>query len=66
MTRNATLVRFLESNDNLCRCIMKMVKLIVNTAEEKRLDASSLNYSVFSPKGEEKIIVIRILGPGEN
>lgn len=64
MTKNAKLAKFFDDNYNMAKLVKKMIGLIVSMAEEEKLDAATLDYEVFMPRGAH-VLVVRIKKKGE-
>lgn len=59
MTRNGVLAKFFDENDAASKLVMKLIRMIVNIAEQNQVAAPELEYDVFCPKGGD-VVVIRL------
>lgn len=64
-TKNGVLVKFLDENNELCKLVMKMVKMIVRICDEKHWAAQDLTYELYSPQGADEVMIVRIKKKGE-
>lgn len=64
-TKNEQLAKFFDANHNIALAVKKFVGMISRMATEDHFDASQAKFEVYNPKGNNDIIIIRIVKPGQ-